>query len=1188
MPIRHDKRLRCASPVLEACEPRLLLSGAWNVTELDQGWDMGRYTSIAVAEKDTGSEYTNNKVVKGTVFITCYDDTTMFEYSGLTLYSGQVGSIGHKRLMESGNAGKFSSIALDSQNVLHVSYWNETDNQAMYVRSDAVWSSGNAGITVDYSSGQYTSLAVDSADVPHAVYYDAVNGKLKYASAVSKYSWDATDIATVGTVSEAGATNVHRLASLAVDADDHPHVSYYDANDQSLKYIQWTGKVWTDPVTLDGGGANVGVDNTMKLDRQGHPHIAYYDAVNQDLKYVRFDGTKWTTPITLDSAGIVGQYASMDMDGSGYPHISYGYTQYPFDPNSQITNPRLKYAHWDGSAWQISVIDTEDFGAFEYTSCYVDQVGTAYVSYFRDWVNVNGMSFRLATAQDMGAVPNPDLTAEVKLPAGQTWLPGDKVSIPVTVTNIGADTAVGPVTVRLYGSPDNTLEKSGDDSDPNIGTITAAVNLAQDQSRDFVFSLTIPPDAIPGNYYLIAEVEASPAINEVKTANNLDVSDNTLEIIWQAGTFGSRSNFVLSVTDDSGVVTKFSLSGGGYAQIIGGDEFTQLAIQDTTPNSVLTITAPAGAITEIGDIVVNGSLKSLVAKTVVITGSLTVSGTIGTLVLNDVQDDHMIDLNTLKLPVDPKLGLVIALDRVADCSLDTHGIPIKSLTVTEWLGDGTITAPWIGSLTVKGDKKQNIAGDFEVGLKLGPAGAAVAALGNVKIAGNLHDSEWTLSGGNLGAVVIGGEVSWSQISQVGNIKSFKSGRFADSEINAGGEVGGFVVSDWDDSDLRADSLKSLVAGNFNRGRLELAGKAALPGKPVLGAAKVGNITDSADKPDTRGWRIGGDVGAVTVGNATNWYLRSDKAIKSLKAGAVSDSDIKADGLLGSIAAKSWAFGSITADSIGTIATTGDKLGNTGDFIADLFLEGANVLTGKPTLGAVKVAGNIGTNMPDSLTWDINGDVGTVAAKGDIWCLDTCDGEIGNLKSLTAASVCQAWISATGAIGTLQVKEWDTGTIDADSLGTFKVTGDAKAGIAGALWNMEVNLAGQNVPAGKLTLGVMSVADEANSFTLLTGGSVGSLAAGMLVDSEVRLGCNDITGNISDFTGQFTLGSLAIKGLMRNGALWHIQNTEIGAYNIGKVQFGATPLNLSGAIEYHLLGSIVPPLVGGIPSIFTQV
>ena len=41
-------------PVLEACEPRLLLSGTWNVYQLDWGntkGDMGRYTSIAVAER---------------------------------------------------------------------------------------------------------------------------------------------------------------------------------------------------------------------------------------------------------------------------------------------------------------------------------------------------------------------------------------------------------------------------------------------------------------------------------------------------------------------------------------------------------------------------------------------------------------------------------------------------------------------------------------------------------------------------------------------------------------------------------------------------------------------------------------------------------------------------------------------------------------------------------------------------------------------------------------------------------------------------------------------------------------------------------------------------------------------------------------------------------------------------------
>jgi hypothetical protein len=1190
-------------PVLEACEPRLLLSG-WSIQDLEWGYsqgDIGRYTSIAVAEKDTS--YPQANVDKGTVFISCYDNTDhiFFDYHCLVYYSGKVrSSIGPRRLVGSGDFGQFTSIALDSGNVAHIAYYDAGVGAPMYVRNDNsnAWSGGYANRRLDYSGncGKYTALALDSKDLSHVIYYDSANGKIRYTFETALNSWtDPVELATVGAVSETGATKVHRLASLAMDKDDHPHVSFYDANSQSLKYMEWTGKAWTAPVTLDGGaGANVGVDNTMKLDRQGHPHIAYYDAVNQDLKYVQWNGTQWTTPIVLDSADIVGQYASMDMDGSGYPHISYGYTQYPFEPNSQITNPRLKYARWDGSAWQISVIDSEMFGAFEYTSCYVDGAGTAYVSYFLDWNNYVGRKLKLAVAADMGAVPNPDLAVEVKLPAGQTWLPGDRVSVPVTVTDIGADAAVGPVTVTLYGSPDNTLDLSGNDPDPEIGDLTAGVNLAQGQSKDFVFSLTIPPDAIPGSYYLIAVAEASPAINETKTANNLDVSDNTLEIIWQAGTFGDRSNFALSVMDLNGVVTKFSLSGGGYAQIIGGDDFTQLVIQDTTPNSVLTITAPAGTITEIGDIVVNGSLKGLIAKTVVLDGSLTVGGTIGTLVLNDVQDDHVIDLNTLGLPVDPKLGLTIALDQVADCSLDTNGIPIKSLTVTEWLGDGTIQAPWIGALTVKGDKKRTIAGSFEADLKLASAPPMKPILGAVKIAGDLADAEWNLANGTVAGIQVGGKVRQLDLDDAGAIKSFKAAGFEDSEVSATGEIGAFVVGAWEDSDLVADSVKSLTSGDFSHGLLVLQGYHAL-GKPVLGSAKVGNITDSAQDPDSRGWVVMGDVGAVTVGDVNDWYFRADKAVKSIKAGVVSDSKAEIGGLLGSMTAKSWVGGSIMADSAGTISTTGDKkLANVGDFVANIGLAGKYVQAGKLTLGAIKVAGNVGVNAPTTVEWYLHGDVGTIATKGDIWNLVADSTAIGNLKALSAGTAHDTQIKATGAIGTLQVKEWDTGKLEADSLVAFKITGDAKGGIQGELRHFDMLLHGANVLTGKPALATMTVADEVHESTLYLHGNAGVLTAGAFDASNLYLGCTDVTGSIDDFSSgpgiynQFTLAGLNLKGVLGQTRTYYFHDSEVGAYNVGAVRFGGDPQGISGTIQYNQLGSVTPPLVGGSASVLTKV
>jgi hypothetical protein len=73
---------------------------------------------------------------------------------------------------------------------------------------------------------------------------------------------------------------------------------------------------------------------SLALDAAGRPHISYYDSTNDDLKYAYFDGTAWQIE-TVDSAGWVGYYTSLELDSFGRPHISY------YDG----TNGDLKYAH---------------------------------------------------------------------------------------------------------------------------------------------------------------------------------------------------------------------------------------------------------------------------------------------------------------------------------------------------------------------------------------------------------------------------------------------------------------------------------------------------------------------------------------------------------------------------------------------------------------------------------------------------------------------------------------------------------------------------------------------------------------------------------------------------------------------------------------------------------------------------
>ena len=64
--------------------------------------------------------------------------------------------------------------------------------------------------------------------------------------------------------------------------------------------------------TVDSAG-NVGQHTSVALDVEDHPHVSYYDAEHQDLKYAYYDGSAWISE-TVDSAGRVGTFTSLALD----------------------------------------------------------------------------------------------------------------------------------------------------------------------------------------------------------------------------------------------------------------------------------------------------------------------------------------------------------------------------------------------------------------------------------------------------------------------------------------------------------------------------------------------------------------------------------------------------------------------------------------------------------------------------------------------------------------------------------------------------------------------------------------------------------------------------------------------------------------------------------------------------------
>jgi hypothetical protein len=240
----------------------------------------------------------------------------------------------------------------------------------------------------------YTSIALDGSDYPHISYHHYNEGSLKYA--YNNGSWQTPE--TV----DAGNSNVGEFSSIAVDSNGYPHIAYYDDAFNGLCYASRNASGWSKTFASGAGAAgdDEGQYLSLALDNSpnNYPHISYYNATRQELCYAHYDGSGWTYS-TVDSAGDVGQFSSIALDSSGYPHISY------YDD----TSDNLKYAYKDASGWHTSTVDSTGNVGW-YNSIALDDTDHPHISYY-DATNLDlkyayhdGSGWNISTIDSTGDV----------------------------------------------------------------------------------------------------------------------------------------------------------------------------------------------------------------------------------------------------------------------------------------------------------------------------------------------------------------------------------------------------------------------------------------------------------------------------------------------------------------------------------------------------------------------------------------------------------------------------------------------------------------------------------------------------------------------------------------------------------------------------------------------------------------
>jgi hypothetical protein len=688
-------------------------------------------------------------------------------------------------------------------------------------------------------------LALDSGGDAHIAYYDSTSHELMYV--VWDGAWSAPSaIADVGAVGETTGTEVHQLASLALDGSGNPHVSFYDAATADLKYASWTGAAWDikDVQTQNDSGA----DNSLALDAADNPHISFFEYGFSGIRPIGSmmyaastdGGDTWAEQVVETPAigtGIVsiGKYNSIAIDNDGNPAISYYH----------VNRHELHVARLGGTEWSISVVDDDD-RAGPYSDIAVDSGNLLNVSYSRVLAGDQSVAYALS--------PHADLGVSVEYPGQLDVIPGQTISIPVRVTNTGITPISGSAVLKLSQSDDNVPG-----GDTLLLTKNIRVNLGVAASKVYTLKVAIPAGTQPDSYYYVAELVDGPNLVEDRLANNTAVSTHTAEVVWKFGTVEGRK-LKLKILDANVNLVTFSLSGGGWGEVVGGTDFEQLLVHETTAKSVMKVSTRRGVRTSAGLITVEGPISSLTASTMDLSGNVTVQQGVKTLKLGNLAGGNTITLNSTSVDLDDRQKVAVTLGQtLGEVDLLSNDLALRSLTVTSWAGlDNSITAPSMAKFSVRSG---SVGGNITLG-----GDTNHFALGTVRIKGDVGSGTWDVNG-TVNSVRIYGDTNDLDLEAY-SLRSFQADSLTDSSVDIRDVLGSLQVLDWDGGYVGADSAGTLkikgssrldIPGDLQGVQLEIDGDNVAPGKSALRSLYVKGVVDGSSLD------ILGNAGSINVG-----------------------------------------------------------------------------------------------------------------------------------------------------------------------------------------------------------------------------------------------------------------------------------------------------------------------------------
>nr|WP_320161092.1 hypothetical protein [uncultured Methanoregula sp.] len=239
------------------------------------------------------------------------------------------------------DAGQFSSLAFDQKGNPHITY-NDGQVLASLYYASLNTTTGEWAYSLIDDDGAYTgdagyssSLKIDASGHPHVAYISDEPWGLRYATSQDGVNWTITKLDELDRMNFFSRT--YTGLSLALDSRGYPHISYYnqtttDSTPSLLQYQSWNGAAWNrETVTIL---SKRDFTTSLAIDAQDVPHIAYCDVAAKSLNYAtRSSSGTWDSQNVVQGTHLL-RMPSLAPDVAGSPGIVY------YDP----TGHSLKFA----------------------------------------------------------------------------------------------------------------------------------------------------------------------------------------------------------------------------------------------------------------------------------------------------------------------------------------------------------------------------------------------------------------------------------------------------------------------------------------------------------------------------------------------------------------------------------------------------------------------------------------------------------------------------------------------------------------------------------------------------------------------------------------------------------------------------------------------------------------------------